>query len=297
MKKVLLTGAGGFIGRHCLKTLTDLGYEVHAVTRGKSPGNECILHNIDLLDFIQIKELFENVRPSHLLHFAWDVTPGEYWTSSKNLLWVQSSLEILKRFYEQGGRRVVMAGTCAEYDLRYGYCSELSTPTKPSTLYGTCKNAMYMIHENFSKNNGLSSAWGRVFFLYGPFEKPTRLVPSVINALLKDNHVKCSHGNQIRDFLHVQDVADAFVYLLDSNVIGAVNIGSGKACLLKDIIREIAGQIGRPDLVNLGALSTSAEEPPVIIADTRRLTEEVGWTPKIDYKDGIRQTINWWGKK
>ena len=190
-------------------------------------------HDVDLLDTQKTNELIATIHPTHLLHFAWYAKPGEYWDSTENVRWLEGSLHLLRVFQKAGGARVVMAGTCAEYDWKFGYCSEYVTPLAPSSLYGTCKNAMQHLLKDFSRETNLSSAWGRIFFLYGPHENPNRLVSSVILNLIHNKMAPCSHGNQIRDFLHVKDVASAFVSLLMSNVDGPVNIASGKPIAIK----------------------------------------------------------------
>jgi nucleoside-diphosphate-sugar epimerase len=187
-----------------------------------------------------------------------------------------------------------MAGTCAEYDWNYGYCSESVTPRNPDSPYGICKHAMQEMLRAYSESTGLSSAWGRIFFLYGPYEHPNRLVSSVIRSLLSGELARCSHGNQIRDFLYVQDVADAFVALLESNVAGTVNIASGKPIAIKEVVYQIAEQIGRLDLIQLGVIPVAAKEPPLLVADIGRLSNEVGWFPKLDLYKGLRLAINSW---
>ena len=111
---------------------------------------------------------------------------------------------------------------------------------------------------------------------------------------MKTEAARCSHGNQIRDFLHVQDVADGFVALLDSDVQGCVNIASGKAITIKEIVYEIANFIGKKDLIELGAIPTSSSEAPLVVANVNRLSNEVGWQSKYDLETGILETINWW---
>ena len=294
-KKVLVTGAAGFVGKHCLPLLLDKGFEVHAadVVIPENNLHDVCWHNADLLDVQKTDELIESIRPTHLLHFAWYAKPDEYWNSVENIRWVEGSLRLLRAFHRTGGRRVVMAGTCAEYDWKYGYCSEDVTPLAPSTLYGACKNATQHVLKEYSKVTGLSSAWGRIFFLYGPFENPGRLVPSVILNLLNNKEAPCSHGRQIRDFLYVKDVAAAFVALLVSDVRGPVNIASGKPVALKDIILSIADQIDRKDLVRLGALPQKENEPPILLGDIKRLSEELMWHPQYDLDRGTRETIEW----
>lgn len=292
----MLTGATGFIGRHCLPLLLASGYEVHAVSSKvlEETRSDVHWHQADLLDSGQVLELTGRVQPTHLLHFAWYVVPGKCYSSLENYRWVQASLNLLQTFASQGGRRVVMAGTCAEYDWKYGYCSEQITPLWPATLYGACKHALQIMFDAFTRQTGLSGAWGRIFFLYGPYEHPARLVSSVIRSILQGEPARCSHGNQIRDYLYVQDVADAFVAVLESDVAGPVNIASGYPVALKDIIYKIAGKLSRRDLIQLGAVPTSANDSHLLIADVNRLFDEVGWRPKYDLDTGLEQTIEWW---
>ena len=300
MKNVLITGAGGFIGRHCLPFLLERGYKVHATFNKSRPieAGPVQWHQVDLMDSRRLTKLIDQVQPTHLLHFAWVTEHKAYWTSLANLDWVRSTLELLLRFTNRGGRRAVIAGTCAEYgwggDQPF---KESLSQLKPKTLYGVCKHALNLMVDGLATESGLSAAWGRVFFLYGPHEQPNRLVPSITRALLKGMTVPCSHGNQVRDYMYVKDAADAFVALLDSEVTGAVNIASGRPIELKTIIYKIAELIDNKDaLIKLGALPVSPDDPEVILADVERLKDEVGWGPSFDLENGLEETINWWRK-
>jgi nucleoside-diphosphate-sugar epimerase len=295
MTRVLLTGASGFIGRHCVPLLLARGYEVHAATsQAPSAARGVCWHQADLLDAAQVAALLAAVQPTHLLHLAWYAVPGEYWTSPQNFRWVQASLALLEAFARQGGRRVVAAGTCAEYDWRYGLCAEDVTPLAPATPYGVCKHALQTMLASFAEQAGLSAAWGRIFFLYGAGEHPARLVASVIGALLRREPARCTHGEQVRDFLYVEDVAAAFVELLGGDVCGPVNVASGIPVRLKEIVQTIGAMVGREELIQLGVVPAPPGEPPVLLADTRRLREEVGWRPTYDLATGLAETIRWW---
>ena len=197
----------------------------------------------------------------------------------------------MQAFSDRGGQRAVMAGSCAEYDWKFDYCSELLTPCRPATLYGACKHGTQLLLDAWSRQSGLSSAWGRIFFLFGPGEYPSRLVPSVIQSLLRNEPALCTHGNQVRDFMYVEDVAAAFIELLGSDVKCAVNIASGVFTTLKEVIHAIADHLNKRGLVQLGAVPAPAGEPDILIADVGRLRDEVGFRPRYSLQDGIAQTI------
>lgn len=297
MKEIILTGASGFIGRHVIPYLLEDNYKVHAIffnNKLNIKHNELFWHQCDILKTEEQKLLFSKIKPSHLLHLAWYAVPGKYWASTENLRWVQASIELLKNFKKNGGTRTVIAGTCAEYDWNYGYCSEGITPIRSSTLYGICKNSLQEIITQFSKQTGLSAAWGRIFYTYGPFEERSRLIPYVINSLLMKQKAKLTHGNQVRDFLYVQDVASAFVALLNSEVQGPVNIASGKPVALQEIIYSIADKLNKCNFVKLGEIKVPEDDPPFLLADVRRLNKKTEWIPSYSLDEGLEATIKWW---
>jgi nucleoside-diphosphate-sugar epimerase len=303
-KRVLVTGAGGFIGRSSIAPLQRLGFEVHAVLSGAARPHSltapqgAFTHAADLLNESQVDALLARVAPSHLLHFAWIATPGIYWHSPENFQWLAASQGLLRGFRARGGIRAVMAGSCVEYDWsKASVCSETLSPMADDSAlspYAATKIALQKALAQFSREEKLSSAWGRIFFQFGPYEHPDRLVPSVIRHLLLNQEALCTHGRQIRSFLHVADVGAAFAQLLDSDIQGPVNIGSDERIALADLIDRIALKIGRPDLVRLGARSAPSDEPPLLVPEVQRLRDEVRWRPQLSLNEGISDAIGWW---
>jgi nucleoside-diphosphate-sugar epimerase len=289
MKRVLVTGASGFVGRHALAPLAARGFEVHTAGRTACPA--AIWHESDLLAPGEAERVMAEVKPSHLLHLAWDATPGSYWTSDDNLRWTATSLALLLAFQQQGGSRAVMAGTCAEYDWSHEVLSETATPLRPRLLYGTCKDALRRAAESFCAQHGVSFAWGRLFYLYGPGEKTGRLVPLVVNTLSEGRELAFSEGRLERDFLHTADAGDAFAALLDSDVSGAVNIASGETVTLRSVVERLAAALGKSNLVRFGARPEPVGEPLRLAADVTRLRGEVAWTPTRTLEAGLADVL------
>lgn len=301
VKKVLVTGASGFIGRQSLPELLRRGFEVHALYHPNGKANihtafprEILWYPCDLLREERSAELFKQIRPSHLLHFAWDTSHGKFWTSAQNLNWVATSLCLLKNFVEWGGERAVFAGSCAEYHWSEELLKENSSPLLPSTLYGNAKHALQLVFSNYLKQCGVSGAWGRIFFLYGPFEGENRLVSSAIRSLLKGEIFPATHGRQMRDFMHVEDVACAFVHLLDCDASGPVNIASGKAHSLAEVLQILESLTGALGLIQLGTRPTPVDEPMHIIADGSILHNTLKFTPHYCLLEGLSHTVEWW---
>lgn len=283
-KRILVTGGSGFVGGHMLPLLRARGYDVHAP-----------LHTeMDVLDARAVTRVLRDIRPTYLLHGAWIATPGVYQESPENEAWKNASLHLFREAMENGAQRIVGVGSCFEYEWPNGPCSEDHTPTdNASTFYGRCKNACREELMTLATTHNVSAAWGRIFFLYGPGEPAQKLVASVIRSLLRGDSAECTHGKQIRDFLYVADVAHAFITLLESDVQGAVNIASGEAITLKELIETAAGLMHAEDRVVFGARDAPPNEPPVITATIDKLRSS-GWQRRYTHEDGLRASIDWW---
>lgn len=284
-RRVLVTGASGFLGRAAVPALQARGFEVHGVARASSGSMAIPMHAVDLRDERAIDALFAALDPSHVLHLAWTTTPGRYWTCEDNARWQAAGVRLadLAR-----GARFVGVGTCAEYDWsRGGVCDERDV-CRPATPYGQAKHALQQ-HVAATHAN---AAWARIFLPFGPFEAAPRLVPSVVNALLDGRTAQCSPGLHVRDFLHVDDVGRALAALVDSGLEGAVNVGSGHGVAVREVVLGLQRRIGGD--VDFDARPAPAGEPAVLVAAVHRLRDALGWTPSLTLEEGLDRTVAWW---
>lgn len=287
---VLLTGASGLIGRQCVPALLAAGYRVTVLSRSGAAPDGAKALQADLLDHAATEAAVAEAKATHLLHLAWHAGARDRWTSPANLDWVSATFALVQAFAASGGTRAVGVGSCAEYDWSAVALRE-DTPLRPATLYGAAKAAAGLALTKAAPALNLSFAWARPFFCFGPGEPPGRLFGDLVNGLKADEPVDCTDGEQRRDFLHTADIAAALTALLSSNVQGPINVASGTAISVRDLIMEAANQLGRPDLIRLGAIQRPATDPPLLAADTTRLNEEVGFKPRYTLQTGVGQVL------
>lgn len=293
-KKVLITGGTGFIGRNVVNELIKRGYEVHSLVYPPfAPEQEGLVqYEMNLMDSEAVNKFLSEHHFENLIHLAWYVGEGCQ-TSSVNLDWIEVSLNLLKKFKNNGGKKVLFTGSMSEYDYRYGYMTENFTPLYNEYLYGKAKAALYNLFIQYCKTEDLDYKWARLFNVYGPNERKTRLMPSVIVSCLEGRDVEVSTCTKYQDYLHVEDIACGIVALFESNVDGAVNICSGQPIQLRTIVEKIAELTNFKGNILWGAIPTYFEEP-LVVGNNSRLKNEVGFTPKYDLEEGLRNTINWW---
>lgn len=277
--KVLVIGASGFIGRHVLKQLVDAGINTVVVGRTQPAGYTADFIEADLLQTEGSKDLMQRAGASHLIHLAWYAEHGAYWTSPLNLRWVEATVRLTEAFCLAGGKQMVLAGTCAEYDWSYGYCNETNTPLNPATLYGTAKDATRRLIMAVCAEYQVPCAWGRVFLPYGPGEDSRRLIPAIMDVFDGKRVPFGVNATAFRDFLHVEDVASGFLSLLQGESTGAFNICSSQPVQIAEVVNLLArSRNADPQLV----LSLSTErpgEPPLLIGDNKKIMQ-LGWRAK-----------------
>jgi nucleoside-diphosphate-sugar epimerase len=299
---VLLTGATGFIGSHVARLLVREGVEVHALVRTGSDLRRVAdlvadlrLARADLLDAAEVERHVIRIAPEVCIHAAWHAQPGSYLQADENTALVAASAALATQLGRAGCRRFVGLGTCLEYDVSTGTLAE-STLTRPASLYAASKLATFLLMEQVGALTGMEVAWARLFYQYGPSEDHRRLVPATIRALQSGEEAPVTKGEQVRDFLHVEDVAAAIWSIARSGVVGAVNVGSGEAITVRGLVEIIGAIVGRPELLAFGAIPDRRGDPPYVCADNRRLVKECGWRRSRNHEDGLRETVEWWAR-
>jgi nucleoside-diphosphate-sugar epimerase len=294
--RVLVTGAAGFFGsRAALHFPTD---EVHLCDRGGQPWTRVdtlkvrgTRHEVDLTDPSRTRELLLAIRPEVVVHLAWYAVPGQYLTSTQNFGHVHAATTLFLAAKEAGCARFCGAGTCFEYDTSLGVLRE-DSPTKPASIYAASKLATYLMLERAAAQHGMSFAWMRFFFPYGPLEAPGRLFSHTVTELLAGRSARTTPGAQIRDFMHVDDIGRAVATIARADVTGIVNIATGAPVTVRDAVTEIAKACGHPELVQLGAMPYREGDPMDVRADVTRLSS-LGFSPEFDLASGIRDTVAW----
>ena len=303
LPRILVTGAAGFLGSRVVRQLTAMGCQVIALVRPR--GNRERLADIgDTLcivegDFHRPAEwanALTDLRPPVLLHLAWHTEPGKYRGHTGNLADLTASLTLVQRAPTWGCIRIVGVGTCLEYDTRPGYLSE-EVPLAPRCVYESSKAALYLAASAWARGSGVSFAWARLFYQFGPGEDVRRLVPSVVTALLAGRPVALTSGVQVRDYLHVDDVAAAIAQLALVKGVGPFNVGSGRPVSVRDLVRLVENEAGRTGLVHFGELPDPVDDPPFICATTARVRAATGWEPTRSLEAGIAETVGWWAKR
>jgi nucleoside-diphosphate-sugar epimerase len=296
--KIFLTGGTGFVGRRLLRLLDQSTHEVMALVRppGARQPNDLSnprLHWITgtLDDVASYQSALRRFQPDGCIHLAWYTDPADYLTSEEaNLHQLEASLHLLRALKQVHCRRFVAAGTCVEYAFPSAEPLREDSPTRPATIYAATKLACYHLSERICDTSKTSFAWGRIFHVYGPGENPNRLVPAAIRTLLSGKMFSASPGDQVRDYLHVDDVASAFLRLAEAEETGAFNICSSLPITIRHLLLRIEELCESEGRICFGAKKYNPHDPMYICGCNRRLSA-LGWQPAMDLEAGLRLTI------
>jgi nucleoside-diphosphate-sugar epimerase len=287
--RILVTGATGFLGGALVRRALAGGHEVCALVR---PGQ-----SLDRAAGLTVcrgtladppwPELARFAAEA-CVHTAWITTPGVYPESSDNDRYRDESRRLLSSLFERGVRHVVALGTSAEYRPAAAPLDEARSPLEPQTRYARAKHELHVALAEQAVVADARLAWARVFQPYGVGEPVDRLCSAVIRRLGAGQRVTPYTPQAIRDWIHVDDVAEGLLRLLESRASGPVNVGCGVGRTVGSVASMIAELMGRPDLVTT---RPADPEPTGLVADPTRL-RSLGWRPSVELEEGLRELID-----
>ena len=250
--RVLVTGAAGLVGWEVVRKAAALGHQVTGLDRDAHRLQEAArglpgvsIESLDLSRRDLLSALLERDPPDALIHLAWYANPQDYLTSRANLDSLQMTVGLMDSVLQAGCRKIVVGGSCVEYAPLDRPLVE-TDPSDPRTLYGACKFASWQLCRVLAKESGAELAWARIFHIHGPREDSRRLLPWVAGQLRSGASVPLTDGHQIRDHLHVTDVASALMAILESGSGGLYNVCSGVDLAVQDLVRAGEIQVVQP---------------------------------------------------
>jgi len=290
---ILIVGGTGFIGYHLAKKSLKKGWQVTSIS-SRLPRKKRYLPKVKyiLCDITKKKSLKKNIRKS----FNYVVNLGGYVdhsnrkkTFASHYLGCKNLAEV---FFKKEPIGFVQMGSSAEYGNVKSPQKE-SAKCNPKSVYGKAKllSSMYLI--DLFKKKKFPSTILRLYNTYGPRQDLNRFIPIVISGCIKNKKFPCSKGNQLRDFLHIDDVVDAILKsLTNKNARGQIiNIGSGEPRIIKKIIEYIK-KISKGGYPLFGKVKLRRDEILTVYPDINKARNKIGWRPKISFKKGLKVTID-----
>lgn len=304
-KEVLITGGSGFIGANLILNLLKLkNFSLNIILRPNSKNlwriepipNEIKVFRVDICDNNEVNRLIKKIKPNIIFHLA---TYGSY-PNEDNFgkilnVNVLATINLVRICAGVGFESFVNLGSSSEYEASNKPISE-NDPLGPATNYGWSKAAAALFCQQFAKSNNLKIATVRPFSVYGPFENPDRLIPTLMIGAILAKRVNLAKPNSVRDFVYVDDVIDALLLCAKRKVSGIFNIGYGREYSVKEVYNKILKISKRKFVANWGKEESRIYEPSHWHADIRLAKNALGWKPKNTLRLGLEKTYLWFGK-
>jgi UDP-glucose 4-epimerase len=300
-KTVFVTGGAGFIGPHLVQRLLADGNRVVSFdnyatgsARNLPAGDELQVVEGDLRDREGLAAALRQAAPDAVMHLAaihyipyCNQHPDEAMDVN-----VGGTFNLLEAAKDVGVSRIVMASSAAVYPIQDHACRE-DEPTGPTDIYGATKVALEALGQSFAAETGVPVTSARFFNVYGPGETNPHVIPDILAQLDGDEPVRLGNMTPKRDYVHVNDVADALMALLahEHAEHRSFNIGTGTEHSVADLIEVLSGLLGRDVAVVSEAGRRRRLDRQHLLSDISRIRDEVGWEPKVALADGLRELL------
>ncbi len=300
--RVFITGGTGVIGSHLARRLLHEGCAVATLLRpGSDPWRiEDVLSKVAVIpgDLSALPQAADRIRsfcPDLIIHLAWQGARTFGRQDDPNQVFdnVAGSLELVRLAGEMQCRRWIGLGTAMEYGHFAVPQREDGTP-QPTSLYGAAKYSVGLLAERLCRAYGIQFTWLRLFYAYGPGDAPARLIPNVIDTLLRGEKPALSPGEQQWDYLYISDLVEALFWVATSPAAqGVFNVGSGEAHPIREIVETIRDLIDPSLPLGFGEAPYRPGQVMHLQADIRKLRTATGWRPRTSLAEGLRRTVEW----
>jgi nucleoside-diphosphate-sugar epimerase len=297
MARILVTGAGGFVGAAVCKAAVADGHDVVAVVRKDSSrvagtATAISMQRVDLANTAAVAALLGSAKPDIVIHSAWEGVGGALRSGDIQLDNIRTTVVLADAAIAAGASKFVGIGSQAEYG-RYDRKIVESDLPQPTMLYGAAKLAANHLAAQRCREAGIAFAWLRLFSVYGPGDNTNWLIPSTAASLVRGKAPKCTAGTQKWDYLHIDDVADGVLAAAaTSAATGVFNLSSGNPVAVRTIV-EMLRDFASPDLdVAFGEIPFGPDQIMHLEGDNRRLRAATGWSVKVPLAEGLREVVD-----
>jgi nucleoside-diphosphate-sugar epimerase len=295
-KRILVTGAGGFVGAAVVKAALAAGHEVIALVRNDASRLTAITHRlslqrVDLADTAAVASLVNSIKPHIVIHSAWEGVGGALRSGDIQLDNIRTTVALGNAAIAAGARKFVGIGSQAEYGRYDRKIVETDLP-QPTMLYGAAKLAACHLAAQRCREGGVAFAWLRLFSVYGPGDNANWLIPSTAATLVRGKRPLCTAGTQKWDYLHIHDVADGVLAAATTDrATGVFNLSSGNPVPVRHIV-ETLRDFAAPGLeLQFGAIPFGPDQIMHLDGDNARLRAATGWCPRIPLEIGLQQVV------
>jgi nucleoside-diphosphate-sugar epimerase len=296
--KIVVTGAGGFLGAAVCGAALAAGHDVVASARRADPerlrslAGAITQATLDVSDGAAVEQLFQDVRPDVVIHAAWAGLTRAERDGPDQLAQLQSWIHLMQAAARAGVRKMVGIGSQAEYGATTGRTGEEALP-QPNSMYGAAKLSAGIIGARLAADAGMDFAWLRLFAVYGPGDNPNWLIPSMLAALARGEQPRMTPGTQRVDYLYIDDAAAAVLAVATgAQAQGTFNLSSGTAVTVRAIVERLRDLVRPETALTFGEVPFAPGQPMHIEGAIDRLTAATGWTPTTSLDAGLARTAS-----